>query len=74
MTAYHHHPRPIVVQIVSTVVGLLAGLLAALASTRGLTLRADPVGLVGTWACFLAVCAALGWMFGTEWEELHHQR
>ena len=45
-------------------VGALAGLYCAAGLTRHLTMREDPMGLIGTWACLLSIGSFLGGMLG----------
>ena len=56
--------RPITFTAAGSFVGLLIGPPCAIGLTRHLTLREDPVGLIGTWVCSLAMGSLGGGILG----------
>ena len=56
--------RPITFTAAESFVGLLIGPPCAIGLTRHLTLREDPVGLIGTWVCSLAMGSLGGGILG----------
>jgi hypothetical protein len=62
MTSYRI--RQIIFTAAGSLVGFLAGLSCAIGLTRHLTLREDPMGLIGTWVFFLTMGSFLGGFLG----------
>ena len=62
MTGYRI--RPIIITAAGSFVGLLIGPPCAIGLTRHLTLREDPVGLIGSWVCSLAMGSLAGGILG----------
>jgi hypothetical protein len=62
MTGYR--TRQIIVTAAGSLVGFVVGLSCASGLTRHLTLRDDPMGLIGTWVCLLTLGSLLGGMVG----------
>ena len=60
----NYRSRQIILTAAGSLVGFLIGFSCALRLTRHLTLSEDPMGLIGTWACLLAMGALLGGFLG----------
>jgi hypothetical protein len=59
-----HRTWPTILEAAGSLAGLLIGVYCAIVLTRHLTLREDPMGLLGTWACVLAMGSLLGGILG----------
>jgi hypothetical protein len=58
------HTMQIIVTAAGSIIGFLVGLSCARELTGHLTLRDDPMGLIGTWVCLMALGSFLGGMLG----------